>query len=116
MRKLTGQTLLEYTILISITATALMGMTIFMKRGIQSVVKLTADQLADQNAADVPPEPGEGYLVNIYAITRQRQVSFVEGMGNSLEYSYGQELGGGSVYQTISSSDTLINLGFRNVE
>lgn len=47
-----GQTTLEYIILIGIVVMAIFFMSPAFKRGIQSLVKVTADQIGNQAAAD----------------------------------------------------------------
>ncbi len=43
-----AQSLIEYALILAIVAAALMGMQAYMKRGIQAAVKLSADQLGEQ--------------------------------------------------------------------
>lgn len=43
-----AQSISEYVILIGIIALALIGMQVYMRRGIQAVVKVAADQIGDQ--------------------------------------------------------------------
>ncbi len=43
-----AQSISEYVILIGIVALALIGMQVYMRRGIQAVVKTAADQIGDQ--------------------------------------------------------------------
>ncbi len=67
-----GQTVVEYILLIGIVTVAMTFMGTSLKRGVQSVVKVTADQIGNQQEADqiikprVPgkPEEGTSYLVN----------------------------------------------------
>ena len=47
-----AQTFLEYAILISVVAAALVAMSPGIRRSIQSILKVTSDQLALQNEAD----------------------------------------------------------------
>ncbi len=44
----TGQSLVEYSIILAIVGAALMGMQMYMKRGIQAAIKVSADQLGPQ--------------------------------------------------------------------
>ena len=53
-----GQTILEYAIMLGVVTSAILAMQIYAKRGIQSVVKLNADQLGDQ-ADGIRYESGE---------------------------------------------------------
>ncbi len=52
MTKTQGQTIVEYVILIGIVITALYAMGPAFKRGVQTVIRGTSDQLAYQNAAE----------------------------------------------------------------
>ena len=45
---LTGQSTLEYAVLISVIAAAVLGMQIYLKRGIAGRVKASTDQIGDQ--------------------------------------------------------------------
>lgn len=47
-----GQTIIEYVIIIGIVIAALYAMGPAIKRGAQTVVKASADQLGQQNASD----------------------------------------------------------------
>ena len=112
MRKLKGQTLIEYTMIVAVSAMTIMAMSVLMKRGIQSVVKVVADQLAYQNEAEEDYKEGSGYLINAYAVMRAHQDSEIDASGEHIKYWYGDALGGGSNYTTQTSSETLVNLGF----
>lgn len=43
-----SQSLIEYALILGIVAAALLGMQVYMKRGIQRAVQLSADQLGEQ--------------------------------------------------------------------
>ena len=57
-----GQNILEYIILIGIVTVALFYMGPAFKRGIQSVTKVTADQLAGQQNAEQDFDDDTGHL------------------------------------------------------
>ena len=68
-----GQTILEYTIIVGIVTMVLFYMGTAVKRGVQSLVKVTADQVgnqqnADQDFNDVQPE---GYMINSTDVTEE---------------------------------------------
>ena len=48
-----GQSISEYAVLIGLITLALVGMQVYMKRGIQGVVKVAADQLGPQQGQQV---------------------------------------------------------------
>jgi hypothetical protein len=51
-RKIYGQSILEYTLIIGVVVTALIVMQVYIKRGIQAATKVAADQLSDQTTPD----------------------------------------------------------------
>ena len=99
-----GQTLLEYIVLVSIVAAALGVMSPLFKRGIQSIVKVTADQMAPQNESEQDPE--SGYLVNAFTSRRETSEKIVHDVLDIKEY----------IFNDISNetSQSLTNLGFTN--
>lgn len=48
-----AQSLIEYSLILAIIGAVLLGMQVYMKRGIQGVVKTAADQLGPQQGAQV---------------------------------------------------------------
>ena len=58
-----AQTLLEYVILAGMVAAIAVAMGPYFKRGVQAVVKIAADQLANQQNSDQNPA---SYLVNAF--------------------------------------------------
>lgn len=48
-----AQSLIEYSLILAIVGAALIGMQLYMKRGLQGVVKTAADQLGTQEGAQV---------------------------------------------------------------
>ncbi len=67
-----GQTIIEYIVLIGIITVALFYMGPLFKRGVQTLVKVTSDQIGNQQNADQDfvnaDDPGAtgGYLVGSY--------------------------------------------------
>ena len=49
MKKSKAQSIVEYTFIIGIVATALLMMQLYMKRSIQAVVKVASDELGNQS-------------------------------------------------------------------
>ena len=72
---LKGQSIMEYLTLIAIVTMALVYMGTDMRRGIQSVVKVTADQMGKQANADqdFDQQTQRGILLNSMANTWQSQ-------------------------------------------
>lgn len=57
-----AQSLSEYVLLVGIAAAALIAMSTYMQRGVQSVVKLQADELGSQKGlVDEPNNPDNPY-------------------------------------------------------
>jgi len=66
-----GQTIVEYTIIIGIVAVVLSYMGTGIKRSMQSLVKVTADQVGNQQNADQDfNDTAQGYMI---ATTTQMQ-------------------------------------------
>ncbi len=104
MREFRGQTLLEYVILIGIITAALVAMAPYMKCGIQSIVKVTADQLGQQNEADQKIDATSAYLVNTFLSSKISQEKMArEWVGGGTSYTYDDN--------TNVESTSLTNLG-----
>lgn len=72
-RFVTGQSVLEYVIILGIVAIALAAMLLYFRRGIQSVVKIAADELGNQeDAEDINPTTG---IKTSSEINRQTQAT-----------------------------------------
>jgi len=68
-KRLTGQSILEYVVILGIVAIALAAMSLYFRRGIQSVVKIAADEAGNQeDAEDINPVTG---VKTASAITRR---------------------------------------------
>ena len=89
LRSRSGQTVVEYILLIGIVTVALTVMGPFFKRGLQSMVKVTSDQIGDQKNADQdvvvqdPNNPVEGvsYLKGSSTNTLANVYKFVKTPG-----------------------------------
>jgi hypothetical protein len=68
-KKSKGQSILEYLVLSGVVGVAAVSMFTGLKRSIQSIVKVTADQVGNQLAADQDPERNLGYLKNSWSLT-----------------------------------------------
>jgi len=99
-----AQSLLEYAVLIGIVAGVVMAMGPYLKRGVQSIVKVTADQLAPQNLAD--QSSNSGYLINAFTAVRGTSQRGFKEMLDVKDYTYDET--------TEEHSMTLTNLGIIN--
>ena len=102
--QLKAQALLEYTVLIGVIAVVLFAMFLAVKRGIQSVVKLTADQVGNQQRAEQIVTPTSGYLIESYSASRANNRKQAKELAGDKEYIYDESAG--------AFSNSLYNLGF----
>ena len=65
-----AQSLIEYVLIVGVVSLIFVAMGPYMKRAIQSIVKVTADQLRPQNEAEQQPTPETGYLVESFSASR----------------------------------------------
>ncbi|MDD2679217.1 MAG: hypothetical protein PHO03_00225 [Candidatus Omnitrophica bacterium] len=84
-----AQSIMEYVIVLGLIALALAAMSLYFRRGIQSVVKIAADEMGDQkDAEDINPITG---TKTSSAIRRQAQstqkLRAYEGAARSSEVS-----------------------------
>ncbi len=102
-----GQSILEYTIIIGIVTVVLYYMGTGIKRGVQSLVKVTADQVGNQQNADQD-----------FNDTRQGYMQASNGVAQESNYKQVTESGyipasGNAVYITnitvSEATDTLTN-------
>ena len=114
MRRAQGQTILEYTMVVTILTLVFFYMGTGIKRGVQSLVKVTADQIGNQQNADQDFNDAQtGYMIG----------SNTQMMAN--KYKETTELGylpfsGKAVYATNTSfnessltmTNTVTNAGF----
>ena len=99
-----GQNVGEYVLVVSIVIAFVMVMFPMVKRGTQSIIKVTADQIGNQKNAEQDFSAATGYTVNV----------------SSAAHSYGQstrmELPGaietGVADTTDSTSESVTNEGF----
>ena len=105
-----AQTILEYVTLIGIITVVMVTITPYLKRSVQSVVKVTADQMGVQNAADqTDPKVDQksSYIVEAFTSTKvSNDKQLREIPGGKTQYIYGD--------RTESISNSLQNLGFTN--
>jgi len=67
-----GQSILEYTIIVGIVTVVLFYMGTGIKRGVQSLVKVTADQVGNQQNADQDfKDTQQGYMEASNGVTQE---------------------------------------------
>ena len=109
-----GQTILEYTIIVGIVTVALYYMGTSIKRGMQSLVKVTADQVGNQQNSDQDfTDYQQGYMIGTNTQSQESRTKQV------IETGYIPQ-GGNDIYagntafdeSTFSETNTLTNGGF----
>ena len=86
----------------------LLGMSQVFKRGIQGIVKITADQIGNQQNADQKITPTSGFLGEAYSSTRSNIKKNTRELDGAVQYIFDERV------DTFSNS--LVNLGFVNKE
>ncbi len=117
-----AQSLLEYIFLIGIVTMVLFAMNQIFKRGIQGIIKITADQIGNQQNAEQKIIRGGAALVNATQQVDPKAGHLVEAY-TSTRANIGKdtrELRGGYDYifddLVLTYSNSLVNLGFTNKE
>ncbi|MDP2940618.1 MAG: hypothetical protein Q8O13_11215 [Candidatus Omnitrophota bacterium] len=86
MKNLRAQSLTEYVIVLGLVVVALTTMQVYMRRGIQAVVKVSADELGfQQNSEDVLDPAKQGFLRSFHSQVNsqsQRRMVGVPGVLN----------------------------------
>ena len=109
-----GQSILEYTIIVGIVTVVLYYMGTSIKRGIQSLIKVTADQVGNQQNSDQDfNDTQQGYMVESNTqITMDNnkettELGYIPAVGNAVETdntSYNEI--------TETQTNTITNAGF----
>ena len=100
-----AQSLIEYTLIIGIVVIIIFAMNPIMKRGIQGMVKVVADQIGNQNASEQTfNSDTEGYLMNSYTDSRVNMDKRTQDRLGVITYEYGDA--------TNTDSNVMMNLGF----
>jgi Flp pilus assembly pilin Flp len=103
-----AQTFVEYTLLLGIVISVLVAMTPWVRRGVQAMVKIVADQVGNQQGAE--QMGGEsGHLVGTYALTQLDREKVTSERLGIRAYEYIKD-------ETTTMSNLLVNLGFTERE
>jgi len=109
-----GQSILEYTIIVGIITLVLYYMGTSIKRGVQSFVKVTADQVGNQENADQDfSDTQQGYMQASNSTSQSiynkqiSEVGYIPSSGNAVYL-------GNTSYNdaTYTSTNTITNGGF----
>ncbi len=96
-----GQTISEYILLVGIVTMAIIFMGTDLKRGLQSVVKVTIDQLGNQANSDQDFSDHQGGLTGSLAVTSQNRQRTVNSLGNEkTNYLTNDQMGSDSTILT----------------
>ena len=87
-----GQTILEYTIIVGIVTVVLFYMGTGIKRGVQSLVKVTADQVGNQQNSDQDfNDTRQGYMEASNSATQEiknkqtTELGYIPVSGNAVD-------------------------------
>ena len=64
-----GQSMLEYVTLVAVAVSVLIAMSLYIRRGVQGMVRTVSDQLGDQQGAEQKFDES-GHLINAITVTR----------------------------------------------
>lgn len=78
LRKMKGQSTLEYAVLIIIVIGALLSIQVYVKRGIQGRLRSAADDIGDQY------QPGNTNIRSVTTVTANSRDTFQYGVTNSV--------------------------------
>lgn len=98
-----AQTILEYTIVLGAIIIVMFSMGPMIKRGLQSLIKVVADQVGVQNGADQRFDEA-GHLEESYIATRGSMDKQTQEITGTTRYIYDD--------LSTTGSNALINLGF----
>lgn len=98
-----GQVFLEYTLILGILVLVIFGMGPMIKRGVQGLIKFTADQVGVQRNAEQKFDEA-GHLESTYISTRSTALKRTRDVIGTTEYTFSDSV--------ETTSDALINLGF----
>lgn len=101
-----AQGLLEYIMVIGIVTLALVAMTPMLRRGVQSIIKTAADQLAAQQNSEQTNSARRGYLVDAYSAARSNINKETKDVTGVITYV--------SDDTVETTSNSYANLGFAN--
>jgi hypothetical protein len=83
IQKTMGQSIAEYSILISVIAAALFTMQIYMKRGIQAAIKYNADQFGNQSDWMEDPDKAMEQQITMESSSNTARRIQQEGIGDT---------------------------------
>ena len=113
MRSCRGQSILEYTIIVGIVTVVLYYMGTGIKRGVQNMVKITADQVGNQQNADQDfNDTQQGYLVSSTSLTQDSRNKQIAEIGNAAAGNTSYVSNTSFNESTYTMTNTITNAGF----
>ncbi len=103
-KKKYAQTFLEYILVISVVTAVMIAMSTMLRRSVQGLVKVVADQIGFQQNSD-QQGGSKGYLVNMTARANRDQSTSVRDRLGNVTYSYDRD-------RTEQQTFVFTNLGF----
>jgi len=100
----TGQTMIEYIIVLGVVVIVFFAMTPLIRRASQGMIKVVADQVGTQQGADQDFSRTTGFLANSETITQVHINQATTDILNEIKYTYDDAV------TTKAGSNT--NLGF----
>jgi len=110
-----GQSIIEYTMIIGIITLVLFYMGTGIKRGVQSLVKITADQVGNQQNADQDFNDDQtGYMVSSNSAVQEVSNKQVTEIGYISNITYNAVYGATTSYNdyTDTVTNSITNGGF----
>ena len=102
-KKYQAQTFLEYVLMITVITAIMIAMSTTLRRSVQGMVKVVADQVGFQQNAEQKGE--SGYLKHMNTLVRRDQITTVKDRLGNVTYFYDKD-------QTESQTFVLTNLGY----
>lgn len=99
-----GQSIIEYIIILGVIIVALYAMGPYLKRGVQSVIKGTADQLAFQKNSDQDFSPDSSHMESSASMTNAQNQRTVEGLNGRTSTTVNES--------TNTITETTTSMGF----
>lgn len=87
-----AQSLMEYTIVISIVTAVLVAMNTFLRRGVQGMVKLLADEVGNQQEAEQDFSEESGHLESSDSVTKVTSIKITQQELGNITYGYGERI------------------------
>lgn len=103
LKRSRGESITEYVVLIGMVTMALIGMQVYLKRGIQGVVKYAADELGRQEDAEIDPTKGtkiDSHSVVYNTQASSQRIRAFTGGSKQTDFSASSSITGTSTYKT----------------